>query len=587
VISNLFQVQKNNIINMIEKTEEILTAGTRQYLPSQLVIKSWSDIELFFTELLNRQLSSSIDLKKWLIDRSELEAVLEEDLGWRYIRRSCDTSNELYANDFILFVNEIQPQIAPQSHALDLKLLSSPFLNQLNDARIEIAIRQIRMRVEIFREENVALIAEVQTKEQVFAEINGAMTVEVDGKELTLQQASNFLEQDDRAKREDVYRKILKRRLQDRDRLDELFNELLKLRHQIALNAGFKNFRDYMFANLGRFDYNPDDCLKFHDAVSKEVVPLVTFIEQNHMESLGLDKLRPWDLSAEPKGQSPLRPSTDANDLMQKTISCFTKLDPFLGNCMKAMQDAKRLDLDSRIGKAPGGYNYPLYETGMPFIFMNSTNSLMDLVTIVHEGGHAVHSIVDKELELVDYKNLPSEVAELASMSMELLSMEHWDEFFINPNDLARARKKHLQDVLKGLPWIAAVDAFQHWIYLNPNHTVEERRKAWADNYNRFTGNVVDWTGFEDAKANMWQKQLHIFEVPFYYIEYGFAQLGAIAVWRNFHLDRNKSLEQYLDALRLGYTQSIGDIYKTAGVRFDFSANYVKELCDFVRGKLE
>ena len=572
---------------MLAKAEETLTASLRQYLPSQLVITSWKDIEVFFKELLERELSSAADLKKWLIDRSELEAVLEEDLGWRYIKRSCDTANEEYANAFILFVNEIQPLISPQSNALDLKLLASPFLSNLDDSRIDIVVRQIRMRVEIFREENVVLIAEVQTKEQEYAAINGSMTVEVDGKELTLQQASNFLEQDDRTKREEVYRKILKRRLQDRDKLDDLFNELLKLRNKIALNAGFKNFRDYMFANLGRFDYNADDCFKFHDAVAKEVVPLVNFIEKNHKDSLDLDTLRPWDLSAEPNGQKPLRPSENANDLMKKTISCFTKLDPFLGDCMRAMQDAKRLDLDSRIGKAPGGYNYPLYETGMPFIFMNSTNSLRDLVTIVHEGGHAVHSIVDKQLELVDYKNLPSEVAELASMSMELLSMEHWDDFFTNPEDCARARKKHLQDVLKGLPWIAAVDAFQHWIYLHPEHDANDRRQAWSDTYNRFTGNVVNWDEMEDAKSNLWQKQLHIFEVPFYYIEYGFAQLGAIAVWRNFHLDRKRSLEQYLNALRLGYTRSIGDIYKTAGVRFDFSANYVKELCDFVKGELE
>ncbi len=572
---------------MLAKAEETLTVSLRQYLPSQLVITSWKDIEVFFKELLERELSSAADLKKWLIDRSELEAVLEEDLGWRYIKRSCDTANEEYANAFILFVNEIQPLISPQSNALDLKLLASPFLSNLDDSRIDIVVRQIRMRVEIFREENVVLIAEVQTKEQEYAAINGSMTVEVDGKELTLQQASNFLEQDDRTKREEVYRKILKRRLQDRDKLDDLFNELLKLRNKIALNAGFKNFRDYMFANLGRFDYNADDCFKFHDAVAKEVVPLVNFIEKNHKDSLDLDTLRPWDLSAEPNGQKPLRPSENANDLMKKTISCFTKLDPFLGDCMRAMQDAKRLDLDSRIGKAPGGYNYPLYETGMPFIFMNSTNSLRDLVTIVHEGGHAVHSIVDKQLELVDYKNLPSEVAELASMSMELLSMEHWDDFFTNPDDCARARKKHLQDVLKGLPWIAAVDAFQHWIYLHPEHDANDRRQAWSDTYNRFTGNVVNWDEMEDAKSNLWQKQLHIFEVPFYYIEYGFAQLGAIAVWRNFHLDRKRSLEQYLNALRLGYTRSIGDIYQTAGVRFDFSANYVKELCDFVKGELE
>ncbi len=564
----------------------MLEASLRHYLPINLVINKWEDISSFFSELLARPLADVGDLKQWLLDRSELEAVLQEDLGWRYIRMSCDTANTQLAADYTFFVSEIQPLIAPISHQLDQKLLESPFLNDLKDPRLEIALRQLRKKVEIFREENVLLIAEMQQKEQHYATISGAMMVEVDGKELTLQQAANYLEQDDREKRESVYRKILERRLKDRDALDALFDELLALRHKIALNSGFTNYRDYMFANLGRFDYNAEDCYRFHDAVEKAVVPLVGFSEEKHKKELGVSELKPWDLAAEPKGQLPLRPFSDASDLMEKTISCFNDLDPFLGACMQAMTNAGRLDLESRKGKAPGGYNYPLYETGMPFIFMNSTNTLRDLVTIVHEGGHAVHSIVDKPLELVEFKNLPSEVAELASMSMELMSMEEWQHFFTSDADLQRARRKHLEDVLKGLPWIAAVDAFQHWIYLHPGHTVQERRDAWTENYQRFMGSTTSWEGVEDARVNLWQKQLHIFEVPFYYIEYGFAQLGAIAVWRNFKTDRKKALNQYLDALKLGYTASIGDIYKTAGVSFDFSESYVRELCSFVKAEL-
>jgi len=563
------------------------TGIQRSYIPSDLKITGWEVVKPFFDELLERDLSKVADLQKWLQNRSELEAALQEDLGWRYIHMSCDTANEKYSADYNFFVAEIQPKLAPLSNQLDLKLLAAPALSELKDSRLQIMLRQIKKRVEIFREENIPLISEVQQLEQHYSSITGAMTVEVDGKEITLQQATNYLEQNDRAKREEVYRKILARRLQDRDALDTLFDQLLKLRHQMALNAGFTNFRDYMFASLGRFDYTAEDCIKFHNAVAEALVPLVDEIEKRQKSALQLDELRPWDTLAEPAGTEPLRPFADAEDLMKKTITCFDRLDPFLGDCMRAMSEAKRLDLDSRKGKAPGGYNYPLYETGLPFIFMNSTRTLRDLVTMVHEGGHAVQSILDKPLELVDYKSLPSEIAELASMSMELMTMEHWDEFFGNPKELARARVKHLQDILKGLPWIAAVDAFQHWIYLNPEHTAEQRRKEWSSIIQRFSGKVVNWEGLENAKENLWQRQLHIYEVPFYYIEYGFAQLGAIAVWRNFRANPKETIRNYQEALKLGYTSTIGEVYIVAGVRFDFSAEYVRELSAFVKKELE
>lgn len=409
------------------------------------------------------------------------------------------------------------------------------------------------------------------------------MTIEIDGQELTLQQASNFLRESDREKREMVYRKISARRAADRDKLDALFDELIKIRHQVALNAGFSNFRDFMFASLGRFDYTAEDCFAFHDSVAKEVVSICNEFDKEQKELLGIDTLRPWDGEAEPAGRKPLHPFTGANELVSRTVSCFSKLDASLGSCIEALDKSGHFDLESRKGKAPGGYNYPLYESGLPFIFMNSTNTLRDLVTMVHEGGHAVHSIVTRNLELVDYKSLPSEVAELASMSMELLSMEHWDEFFTDSEELKRAKKHHLEKVLEALPWIAAVDAFQHWIYTNVGHSAAERRQAWREIYTRFSGNVVGWSGLEDVRDNLWQRQLHIFEVPFYYIEYGMAQLGAIAVWRNFRNNKEVALKQYIDALSLGYTATINDIYKAAGIRFDFSQNYIRELSDFIK----
>ncbi len=569
-------------------SEKLLSISVkRSYLPADFAFSSKEDILPFFKELIIRDVNDVSAFKQWLIDRSELEAALQENVGWRYIRMSCDTTNKEYSDAYTFFVTEIQPLIAPLSNDLDTKMLSFTFVEDYNDKGFKNVLRQVRKRVEIFRPENVSLMAELQNKEQEYASITGSMTVEIDGEELTLQQASNFLEMHDREKREVVYRKILSRRLQDHDKLDELFNELIKLRHRIALNAGYSNYRDYMFDSLGRFDYSPDDCFKFHHAVEKHLVPLVQKNEESHRKSIGLDVLRPWDLSAEPEGQKPLRPYNGSQDLINKTISCFNEMDPFLGACIEALKNENRLDLESRIGKAPGGYNYPLYETGMPFIFMNSTNTLRDLVTMVHEGGHAVHSIVDGPLALVDYKNLPSEVAELASMSMELMSMEYWNHYFNDEGELLRAKKKHLADVLKGLPWIAAIDAFQHWIYLNPEHTANQRRAAWKENYIRFSGKAINWDGLDDALENMWQKQLHLFEVPFYYIEYGFAQLGAIAVWRNFINDKETALTKYIAALSLGYTDTIGVIYSEAGITFNFENDYVAELSGFVASQLD
>ena len=559
----------------------------RDYLPEKLEVSDWQVVESYFQELLCRKIHGVDDLKIWLRNRSELEAFLQEELGWRYIRMSCETANEEYSTAFNFFVGEIQPKIAPLSHQLDQFLLGNAFLPQLQGRPYEILLRQVKKRVEIFREANVPLFAELQQKEQEFSAISGAMSIEWEGQEITLQQANNFLEQDDRNILEQVYKKIMARRAIDAKRLDDLMNELLVSRNEIAANADFKDFRDFMFASLGRFDYTANDCIQFHEAVEKFLVPINEKIDAHHRKELNLDVLKPWDVSASVKGKIPLQPFSSTDDAMTKTIACFHEIDPFLGSCMSKMKKANRIDLDSRKGKAPGGYNYPLYETGLPFIFMNSTNSLRDMVTLVHEGGHAVQSIVDRPLELVDFKNLPSEIAELASMSMELISMEHWHHYFENEQELKMAKRKHLEDVLKGLPWIACVDAFQHWIYTNPNHSVEERSEEWLKTYDRFASKSVDWSGVESVKKLLWQKQLHIYEVPFYYIEYGFAQLGAIAMWRNYRLNPSQTIKQYLDALKMGYTGSIAEVYGKAGVRFDFSEDYIRELAGFVNEEWE
>ena len=391
----------------------------------------------------------------------------------------------------------------------------------------------------------------------------------------------------DRKKRKKAYLAIAERRFADAEKLDLIFDELVQLRHQVAINAGFVNFRDYMFAAMGRFDYTPQDCFDFHAAIEQKVMPFVVKLAKERKADLQIASLKPWDLKVDPAGNQPLKPFESGQDLLEKSIVCFDKIDVRLGNYLRIMRAMGHFDLESRKGKAPGGYNYPLEEIGVPFIFMNATSTVRDLVTMVHEGGHAVHSFVSRDLPINAFRSLTSEIAELASMSMELISMEHWDVFFTNETDLKRAKIDHLEDILETLPWIACVDKFQHWIYENPIHNSVIRSRKWEEIFAQFSDKTTNWKGQELFKAKMWQRQLHIFEVPFYYIEYGIAQLGAVAVWKNYKQNPEKGLNDYLNALELGYTKSIGEIYSAANVKFDFSAENIENLMQFVADEIE
>lgn len=566
---------------------DIPKSKRRRFLPEEFTITDWEAIRPYYENLLKREINTEEELRQWFQDRSELESVVAEDLGWRYIRMTIDTADAGRREKFNYFISQIQPNIAPESNRLNEKALQSQFLLKLKQEGYPILARTLKTEFEIFREENVPLNTQMQTLSQEFGAISGAMTVEVDDKELTLQQAADYLQSTDRSKREEVWKKINQRRLQDSKLLNDLFDQLLQLRHQIALNAGFKNYRDFMFKALGRFDYTPEDCEDFHESVSVEVTPLLSELSQQRKDALGVDRLRPWDKSVDVEGRAPLKPFNDSKDLMSKTVRVFGRLDPFLGRCLEIMRDMEHLDLDSRKGKAPGGYNYPLAETGVPFIFMNATSTLRDMITMLHEGGHAVHSFLTRDLELNDFKHTPSEVAELASMSMELLSMDYWDEFFKDENELRRAKREHLEQIINTLPWVAIIDKFQHWVYTHPEHSEEDRKEAWLEIYEEFSDDVTDWSGFEQFKAFMWQKQLHLYEVPFYYIEYGIAQLGAIAIWKNYKENPSKGLQGYLNALKLGYTRPIPEVYAAAGIRFDFGLAYIRELMQFVKEEIE
>ncbi|RYD78316.1 MAG: M3 family oligoendopeptidase [Sphingobacteriales bacterium] len=558
----------------------------RTYIPENLTI-TWEALEPLFTELKNREINSADELEHWLKDRSELEAALEEDFAWRYIKMSCDTANEELVKNFQYFAEEIEPKISPLSNELNKKFVDSPFMDDLDKEKFFVYSRAIKKALELYHSENIELFTELQVKQQKYQGITGAMSVEINGQEYTLEQASIFVKDLNREVRENAWKTIQQRRLIDKDDLNILFDELIKLRNQVALNAGFENYRDYMFQALGRFDYTPQDCYDFANAIEKEIVPILRAQAEKRREALGLEVLKPWDLEVSVSGKPALKPFNNGEELIDKSIACFNAIDTKLGEKLSTMKANKLFDVESRKGKAPGGYNYPLAETGAPFIFMNSANSLRDLTTMVHEGGHAIHTFLTANLELNDFKHCPSEVAELASMSMELISMDNWNVYFDNEEDLIRAKREQLADVLKTLPWVAVIDQFQHWIYTNPNHTAADREETFKQIYNRFGAGFADWTDLDQEFGNGWQKQLHLFEVPFYYIEYAIAQLGAIAVWKNYKENPAKALDQYLAALALGYTKPMNEIYETAGIKFDFSAEYVKELAAFVKEELE
>ena len=558
----------------------------RSYIPQELEIK-WETLSPIFDELLNRQIKSVSALEQWLKDKSELEAALEEDFAWRYIRMSCDTSNEELVSSFQYFATEIEPKISPIGNLLNKKLVESPFVDELDQDKYFVYLRAIKKALEIYREENVELFTNLLVTQQKYQAASGAMSVVINEQEYTLEQAAVLIKDVSRSVRQQAWETIQQRRLVDKDDLNIIFDELVAMRHQVGLNAGFENYRDYMFQAMGRFDYTVKDCYKFHEAIESEIVPILKEQAEKRAEALGLETVKPWDLDVSTSGKPALKPFKDGEELVEKTITAFNAIDPQLGQMLSIMKANNLFDVESRKGKAPGGYNYPLAETGAPFIFMNSAGTLRDLTTMVHEGGHAIHTFLTANLELNDFKHCPSEVAELASMSMELISMDQWHIYFDNEADLIRAKREQLLDVLKTLPWVAVIDQFQHWIYTNPSHNAADREEAFKQIYTTFGAGFANWDGLEHEFGNIWQKQLHVFELPFYYIEYGIAQLGAIAIWKNYKENPEKALQQYLDALKLGYTKPMNEIYETAGIKFDFSSSYIKELAAFVKDELD
>ncbi len=562
------------------------TKPERKFIPNNIDFSKWEHVEPYYSQLLNRTIEDTESLKIWLKDWSELDAAMGENSRWVYVRTTTDTSDEQAKAALVNLYANIYPHSSVLANQLEKKFIACEFTSELDASLFETTLRKIRKSIEIFRDENIPLESEMSLLQNQYNNTIGAQSIFHNQTEMTLQQAAMFLRDNNRALRQEVFEKVSNRRVQDSEKLDELLTQLIKLRNQIALNAGFANYRDFRFAQLGRFDYTPEDCYRFHQSVQEAVVPVLIENRKLRKSKLNVSELKPWDTDVEVSGKPPLKPFNKANELVEKTVACFEKLDPYFANCIAVMNKMNYLDLESRMHKGPGGYNMSMPEIGVPFIFMNSTNSELDVVTMVHEGGHAVHSFLSHPLDLTAFKDTTPEIAEVASMGMELMSMEYWEVFYPNKEDLKRAKKNHLNHIISILGRTCMGDAFQHWMYLNPEHTVAERRNKWMELNKQYVGDVVDWSGYEEAFATSYQSILHFYEVPFYYIEYAFAQLGALGLWSNFKKDKAASIEAYKAALQLGYTKSIPVFYETAGTKFAFDKHHIEQLMVLLKDEL-
>jgi oligoendopeptidase F len=445
--------------------------------------------------------------------------------------------------------------------------------------------RNFHNSAELFREANVPLETQESKLSQQYQKLIGSMTVDFEGKEQTLQQMGRYLEVPDRKVREAAWTKVIHRRLEQREALDDLFEQLLSVRTKIAAHAGFSSYRDYAFRHLERFDYGPEDCLRFHEGVETAIVPVVRRLQRKRARELEIDPLRPWDLQVDSRNRPPLRPFEVVQELVEGISKIASEIDLSFGTYVQIMQSLGLLDLESRKGKAPGGYQSALAEARLPFIFMNAVGLDSDVRTLQHEFGHALHVFATQQEPLGDYRHAPIEFCEVASMGMELLGGEFLSVFYPRPEDLKRSRRDHLEDILSILPWIACVDAFQHWIYTHPGHTTLDREEQWLSLQRRF-GGIEDWSSFEDGQRAAWHRQLHIFELPFYYIEYAIAQLGALQLWLNSRRDFRQAVAEYWAALQLGGSRPLPELFERANIRFGFGPAALQPLMKAVEEEL-
>ncbi len=565
-------------------SNEKLQTRTLKFYNDTFKTDNWDFLKSELEGLMKQEISNAGDLITFLEKKSEFDELIADEMAWRYIRMTCDSGNEDLLNAFNEYQEKIISPMQTYDFELKKKFYNSPFRKELDEKEYTLLNQIIANDIELFREENIAIQEKITQLETKYGSIYGKMNVMYEGEEKTMAQLSVYFKEQNRAVREEVWKLRMNRLAEDKNALNDLFDEMKALRIQEAKNAGFDNFRDYMHQKKGRFSYTPQDLFMFHDGVEKAVLPFLKEQTEVRRNTLHLDSVRPWDTSVDLDGKK-LKPFENSEELIDKSIKILDQIDHDFALTLNKMKNSQYLDLENRKGKSPGGYNYPINAVNSSFIFMNSVGLHDDVTTLLHESGHAMHAMAMSSITNEFYKSTPSEIAELASMSMELMTMDYWKEFYPDPADFIKAKKEQILGTLEFLPWCMTVDAFQQWIYTNPNHSAEERHEFFASLMDRFNANV-DWSGLDAEKQNRWLMQLHIFEVPFYYIEYGMSQLGALAIYKNYRENPKKAIEQYKNFLKAGYSKPVNELYEIAGVNFKFNAEYLNEIVDFVKKEL-
>ncbi|MGE4620252.1 MAG: M3 family oligoendopeptidase [Planctomycetota bacterium] len=562
------------------------TTYPRHFLKEDFKPKNLDSIQEVYQALLERDISDQESLENWCRDWSETDSSIAEEGARRFVQHTCYTDDPEITASYMEWIEKIQPGLKEISFNMDRKFIDSPALANLPEEEFGIWTKSVRNSVELFREQNIPLQTEEAKLEAKYDETIGAMSVEFDGETRTLPYMGRILEETDRGRREQAFRAIWDRVLQDEDKIQGIFDQQLDLRHQMATNAGFDDYRALRFRQLERFDYGPDECLQFHDSIESVILPLVKERQKKRQEMLGVETLRPWDSAVDPQGRPPLRPQESGTELIEGCRQIFAKVHPDLDHMFRILIDGELLDLNSRAGKAPGGYQCTYHEIRKPFIFMNAAGKQGDVETLLHEGGHAFHSIEAREHRFIANRGAPIEFCEVASMAMELLGSPYLDVFYNNPDQVVRARIEHLEGIISLFPWVAMIDSFQHWIYTNPGHSRDDRKAQWLATMDRFGTGQVDWSGLDEIRSHRWMRQSHLFGVPFYYVEYAIAQLGALQVWRNHREEPNSAIQRYREGLSLGNTRSLPELYAGAGIRFDFSKSNLEDLISMVREEI-
>ncbi|MBN1878560.1 M3 family oligoendopeptidase [bacterium] len=558
----------------------------RKYTPQNIELCDWSQVKSIFDELMNRSIGSASELERYYLDVSDFNSALTEEFCRIQLATSVNTADKAASERFQHFNTNILAPASELTTELDNRFLDSPFRKDLAPERYSQLIRLLENSRDLFRKENIALTVEDSQLMERFNALSGGLSVEFDGVKRNLVELSAYQENTDRSIRERAWRCAAQCKLDRKDDFNSIYDRMILIRTQMAKQAGFSNFRDYQHQRLNRFDYSPADCEQFHRLIETDAVPLFLKRQEKRRLQMGLTRLKPWDMGVDPLGREPLKPFQTQEELITGSATILDRIYPKLGDTLRLLNDYGHLDLMTRQNKAPVGFNMPFDETGVSFVFMNATGQHNDVIVLLHESGHAIETKACNGESVFQYRHTPQEWGECASQSMELLALNHMDVFYSDPADCKRCAVDHWESLLLSLIHTARIDAFQHWVYTNPERSPTDRADKWMELMQQFpTG--ADYSDLESFTRWSWQSIPHLYIVPFYYIEYGIAQLGAIQVFRNERKEGKAFLDQWLTTMKEGYSQPIPHLYERAGLSFAIHGDLAAELIEFISDEID